>query len=268
MDILRRRPVQIGLGLLIVAIVAIAAFILTRDDAPDAVDADTAAEIAREAAAETSTTTADAAESTDDTTASTDDTAAETTEAAPAGVDGTWTVDNTIGEFSFEEATSSFAGFRIDEVLAGGIDVVAVGRTPTVSGTITIEGTTLTATEIVANLDDISTNDSRRDNAARRAMNTGEFPEATFSLTSPVELGDGAANGDQIAVAAAGDLTINGITQPVTIDITAQLVADIVVVTGSTTITFADWNVDTPSAPIVASLDDFGILEMQLFFRR
>ncbi len=247
----KRRAVQI-VAITVVALAAAGGGLLwwlTKDDAPAAVDASTAAEVAANV---TTTTAAEAAGG----------------DAAPAGIEGTWNVDTSIGEFSFEDATSSFVGFRIDETLAGGIDVVAVGRTPTLSGSISIAGTSLEAATLVANLDDITTNDSRRDNAARRAMNTSEFPEATFELTSAVDLGADPGNGDLVTVDALGDLTINGITQPVTVAITAQLVNGIVIVTGQTDITFADWDIDTPSAPIVASLDDFGILEMQLFFTR
>ncbi len=236
----------IGVG----AIVVIAGFglwWLTRGDPPVAVDASVAAEIAASATTETGATD---------------------TQFAEAGIDGTWTVDTTIGEFSFEDTTASYVGFRIDEVLAGGINTVAVGRTPTVSGEISIEGTSLTSVEIVANLNDIRTNDSRRDNKAREAMNTSAFPEATFRLSAPVDLGADPINGELVAVQAVGEFVINGISQPTTIDITAQLLNGIIVVTGSTGITFADWDISTPSAPIVASLDDFGIIEMQLFFTR
>ena len=48
-------------------------------------------------------------------------------------------VDDEIGEFDFETASGSFAGFRVDEELTIG-EVVAVGRTGGVSGTVTIEG--------------------------------------------------------------------------------------------------------------------------------
>ncbi|NOX29917.1 MAG: YceI family protein [Actinobacteria bacterium] len=235
-----------GLGAIVV-VAGLGLWWLTRGDPPVAVDAGVAAEIAASA-----TTKADAPD----------------TPVVEAGVDGIWTIDTTIGEFSFEDTTASYVGFRIDEVLAGGINTVAVGRTPTLSGAILIEGTSLMSVDIVANLDDIRTNDSRRDNKAREAMNTSDFPEATFSLSSPVDLGADPSSGELVAVQAVGELVINGISQPTTIDITAQLVNGIVVVTGSTEITFADWNITTPSAPIVASLDDFGILEMQLFFTR
>ena len=40
------------------------------------------------------------------------------------------------------------------------------------------------------------------------------------------------------------------------------------VVVGSLEITFADYGVTVPQAPVVVSVDDFGIVEMQLLFTR
>ena len=54
-------------------------------------------------------------------------------------------------------------------------------------------------------------------------------------------------------------------------DLEAQLaddIADVVVVTGSAPVVFADYDVETPSAPIVLSLDDHGVIEFQLFLTR
>lgn len=48
------------------------------------------------------------------------------------GVDGSWTVDTSIG--SFADYTSSFAGFRVDEVLSSIGSTTAIGRTPNVTG--------------------------------------------------------------------------------------------------------------------------------------
>ena len=65
-----------------------------------------------------------------------------TTDAAPtpASVDGTWTVDTSTGGFDFESATGTFAGFRIQENLAGIGATHAVGRTGDVTGSMTISG--------------------------------------------------------------------------------------------------------------------------------
>ena len=114
----------------------------------------------------------------------------------------------------------------------------------------------------------ITTDDSRRDNRVQGALETDQFPTATFELTGPIELGPGAAAGDPVSTSATGDLTVHGITQSVTFDLDAQLVDDTVVVVGSTEINFADYGVTVPSAPIVLSANDFGTVELQLFLVR
>jgi polyisoprenoid-binding protein YceI len=194
----------------------------------------------------------------------------ETTEApgAPEGLDGVWTVDTSVGDFSFEEATSSFLGFRIAEVLASVGSTTAVGRTPEVVGTLTVAGTSITDTVIEADLSQIVTNASRRDRAARRAMGTDEFPIASFTLSVPIDIGAIPAEGEPVLVTAVGDLEIKGVTQPIEIPLEAQLVGDLIVVVGAVDITFADWGVELPTAPGVVSIEDHGILELQLFFRR
>ena len=185
---------------------------------------------------------------------------------AASGIAGTWTVDTSIGTFSFEDSTGTFVGFRVQEELTGIGSTTAVGRTPEVSGTMTIDGTTVTAVSVEANMDAITTNDSRRDDNARRALDTDEFPVATFELTQPIELGDAAASGEPVAVTAIGDLTIHGTTLPVEIPLEAQLVDGVVVVVGSVDVVFADYGVSVPDAPIVVSAEDHGVIELQLFF--
>jgi polyisoprenoid-binding protein YceI len=203
----------------------------------------------------------------DPTTADTDTTAAAPA-AATSAIAGTWTVDTSIGTFSFEDSTGTFVGFRVQEELRGSGSTTAVGRTPDVSGTMTIDGTTVTAVSVEANMDAITTDDSRRDDNARRALATDEFPVATFELTQPIDLGDAAASGEPVAVTAIGDLTIHGTTLPVEIPLEAQLVDGVVVVVvvGSVDVVFADYGVSVPDAQIVVSAEDHGVIELQLFF--
>jgi polyisoprenoid-binding protein YceI len=91
---------------------------------------------------------------------------------------------------SYEDSTGTFVGFRVDEELSGIGSTTAVGRTPTVSGTITIDGTTLTAATIEADMTAITTNDNRRDDNVQAALETDQYPTATFVLTEPIDLGD------------------------------------------------------------------------------
>ncbi len=57
-------------------------------------------------------------------------------------IDGTWNVDTSIG--SFADSTSSFVGYRVQEQLASIGANTAVGRTPNVSGSMTVSGTQVT----------------------------------------------------------------------------------------------------------------------------
>ncbi|WP_419926170.1 YceI family protein [Candidatus Poriferisocius sp.] len=177
-------------------------------------------------------------------------------------------MDTSIGEFSYEDSTGTFVGFRVDEELASIGSTTAVGRTPVVTGSITIDGETVTAVTVEADMSAITTNDSRRDRPVQSALNTAEFPTAVFTLTEPIDLGPDPDSGNPIATTAVGELTVKGTTQPVQIALEAQLVDDTVVVVGSIEIVFADYDVSVPRVPIVLSAEDHGIVELQLFFAR
>jgi polyisoprenoid-binding protein YceI len=182
------------------------------------------------------------------------------------GVDGTWTVDRSIG--SFADYTSAYAGFRVDEVLSSIGSTTAIGRTPDVTGELTIADGALSAAAIEVDLTTIRSDQSRRDPAIQRALETGAYPTASFTLTSPVTLPDAAATGEQVTITAAGDLTIHGVTQAVELTLQASLVDDVIVAVGTVDVTFTDFGVEMPTAPIVVSVEDHGQMEFQLFFSR
>jgi polyisoprenoid-binding protein YceI len=255
-----RRKLLIGTAIgLVVVIAAVAGFLVWffKDDAPDKVTLEDAV-----AEVKDSTTTTAATGSTD---ASADTTATTTASSGTStGIDGTWKPDTTTGTFDYKTATGTFVGFRIDEELQGIGKTEAVGRTGDVSGSMTIEGTKLTAATFDVDLTTITTDQSRRDDKVQSALNTSEHPTATFTLTSPVDLGADAASGDAVKVEATGDLTVNGVTKSVTFTLEAQLVDSTIVVVGDATITFSDFDVEVPSAPIVLSVADTGTVELKL----
>ena len=235
-------------------------------DLEDTTTSDTAAEdnTAEDTSAATAAdTTASAGTSAATGTSAETDTATAAT--STTGIAGTWAVDTSIGTFSIADTTGTFVGFRVAEELASIGATEAVGRTPAVSGSVTIEGTTLTAASIEADLTQIVSDESRREDSIQRALGTSANPTATFTLTQPVELGEAAATGEVVTVTATGTLTVNGVTQEVTVPLSAQLTGDVVTVTGSFDITFADYGVSAPSAPIVISVADTGTVELQLY---
>jgi polyisoprenoid-binding protein YceI len=181
-------------------------------------------------------------------------------------LDGAWVVDTTSGEFDFESATGSFVGFRVQEELAGIGSTTAVGRTNSVTGSLDIEETTANSADFTVDLTTLTTNDSRRNDRVQGALETGEFPEATFTLTEPIDFGDAAKAGEKTTVTATGDLTIHGVTKSVDFQLDTQLVDGTIVVVGSTDVTFSDYGVQAPTAPIVLAVEDHGTLELQLLF--
>lgn len=266
----RKKKLMIGAGVAIV-LLALLAFLaywfIFRDDAPAAVDSTEAAEARQEALAEAQEDPPPAD------TEVVDEPAAEEP-AADGDISGTWNIDTSIGTFGelclTEVCDATFVGFRIDEELASIGAKTVVGRTPGVTGTMTIDGTTITATDIVVDMTGLITDDGSRNNAIRnQAIETAIFPEASFVLTEPIELGAIPGPGEQVQVEATGDLTIHGVTRTETIPLTAELSGDIIVVFGQLgPILLADYDISQPVAAVVLSVEDNAIMELQLFLRR
>jgi polyisoprenoid-binding protein YceI len=183
-----------------------------------------------------------------------------------ATTDGNWTVDTSVGSFS--DFTDSWVGYRVQEQLASIGANTAVGRTPSVSGSLTLQGSTVQSAAISADLTSLRSDDSRRDGQlTRQGIETGTYPTATFTLTQPIDLGSVPADGQTVSVTATGDLTLHGVTRSVQIPLSVTRSGDIVGVTGSLEINFADYNVTPPSSFAVLSIADHGTMELQIYFR-
>lgn len=187
---------------------------------------------------------------------------------AGRGVEGAWTVDNTTGDFDFESASGTFAGFRVQEELARIGHATAVGRTGDVTGTLTIAGDRVTEASFAVDLTTITTNQSQRDRRVQDALDTDEHPEATFRLTEPIALPTGAASGRPVKATGIGELTVHGQTRPVEVGIEARVVKGRIVLVGSVPIKFSDYGVEVPSSPIVLSVEDHGEMEFQILLVR
>jgi polyisoprenoid-binding protein YceI len=183
---------------------------------------------------------------------------------AQDSIDGTWTVDTSIGDI--REGSSTFVGFRVNEVLDPGGDTTAVGRTPDVSGQLDVTGTVIESFVIEADLSTLATDNQFRNGAIQRTLGTDQFPTASFVSTEPVDLGQVPPEGEVFTVSVPGTLTIKGTSQDITVELQAGRGGENVVVVGTWPITFGDFGVSMPSPPIVVSVEDSGLLEWQIFF--
>lgn len=204
----------------------------------------------------------------------TDETADET--ADPAGADGTDPADDeavatdppaseapAVEGARWVITPDSQVGYRVQEVLFG-VDTEAVGRTSQVVGGIVIDGTQVVDGEFVVDVASIESDDGRRDNQFRgRIMSADEFPEAVFTLTAPIELGVEPADGVDVTATATGELTLRGVTNPVTFEVTAQQQNGRIGVLGSIPVVFADYSIANPSFGGVTTEDE-GLVEFVL----
>jgi polyisoprenoid-binding protein YceI len=168
---------------------------------------------------------------------------------------GTWNV-----------TTGSLVGYRVKEVLFGQSNV-AVGRTGEITGSITVDGTKVTAGTFTVDMTTVTSDESRRDGQFQgRIMETATYPTATFKLTQPIDLGSIPSAGVQKTFQANGELTLHGVTKTVTFQLTARHTDSTIQVAGSIPITFADYNIANPSFGSAVTTEDNGILEFALNF--
>jgi polyisoprenoid-binding protein YceI len=179
-----------------------------------------------------------------------------TTAATRTDVDGTWVI-----------TPASELGYRVKETLFG-VSTEGVGRTNAITGELVIVETQVVDANFVVDVASITSDDGRRDGQFRgRIMSAADFPTATFVLSEPIELGTVPEVGEQIVAPATGELTLRGVTNTVTFDVTAQRQDDRIGVLGSIPVVFADYQIANPSISGITT-DDNGLLEFVLVFER
>jgi polyisoprenoid-binding protein YceI len=115
----------------------------------------------------------------------------------------------------------------------------------------------------------VTSDEDRRDNQYRtRIMDVQTHPTSTFQLTSPIDLGSVPALDQEITIPATGNLTLRGVTKPVTFDLSAKRTgADTLAIQGSIPITWSEWSIPEPSfGP--AQVADSGEIEFLLVVAR
>jgi polyisoprenoid-binding protein YceI len=182
--------------------------------------------------------------------------------AAPltGGTNGTWTL---------EASSGSFVGYRIREKLAMlSAPSDAVGRTTAVQGSLSIKGTDVTAVDVKADLTQLTSDESRRDDRIRtEGLESDTFPDAEFTLTSPISLGKKPAQGKVVTATAQGTLNLHGVTKDLTITVQARWSGSAIQVIATIPIAFADYGIVAPNSGFV-SVEDHGTIETSLTFTK
>ncbi len=178
-----------------------------------------------------------------------------TTSAAPLA--GTWTV-----------GSGSLVGYRVNEVLLGQ-NATAVGRTSTVTGHLTIAGSTVSAAAFSVPMATVHSDKSQRDaQFDGRIMDVAQYPTGTFTLTGPIDLAPLPAAAAIKTYTAHGRLTLHGTTRAVTFTLSAERKGSQIEVSGDIPVLFSDYNIQNPSFAGFVTTQDHGLLEFLLVFNR
>lgn len=165
---------------------------------------------------------------------------------------------------SWQVSDGSEAGYRVAEVL-NGQDVIVTGRTSNVEGAFTVsdDGSTLENAQFTVDVASITTDSDRRDSYfTSTTIDTANYPTAELSVSEPVDLGTPVA-GETVTVDVNGELTLAGVTQPVTFTVEVASDGSQVQVASSIPITLSDYGIEAPSLGFV-SVEESGAIEVQL----
>ena len=188
---------------------------------------------------------------------------------ATNGASGDDRVRDLAGTWNVVQGGNSFVGYRVQEELAGIGASTAVGRTQAITGQLNFDGRTITAVQVQADLTQLKSDRSLRDRQlTNQGIETGKFPSATFTLSSPISINNIPNNGEKVMQTVSGKLTLHGVTRDLQLQVEGALEGTQLVVVGNTTILFADYGIDPPRAASVLSIDDKGVMEFQLVFAR
>jgi polyisoprenoid-binding protein YceI len=145
----------------------------------------------------------------------------------------------------------------------------AVGRTSAVSGGIVVDahgGIVAAASRFVIDMASLESDSDRRDNYIRRnTLHTDDHPTAIFVPTAFAGLSFPLPASGEVGFRMTGDLTIRGVTRPVTWDATANIDDGAIRGVARTRFTFDEFEIAKPRVASVLSVDDDIRLEYSFF---
>ena len=187
---------------------------------------------------------------------------------APSGTAAASTAASGSLAGAYRVGSGSVVGYRVNEVLLGQ-STTAVGRTTSVTGHLTIAGSTATAAAFSVPMDTVHSDKSERDGQFDgRIMDVSQYPTGTFTLTSPIVLAPLPATGAIKSYTADGKLTLHGVTRTVTFTLTAERKGAQIDVAGDIPVLFSDFNIQNPSIGGFVTTQDHGLLEFLLVFSK
>ncbi|MEX2080189.1 MAG: YceI family protein, partial [Dehalococcoidia bacterium] len=173
--------------------------------------------------------------------------------------------------FTIVSAQSSASYFADEKLASLPTGSTAEGRT-TIEGVfyLTPEGLAAAqATVFTVDLAGLESSESRRDTRVRGALQTSQFPVATFTASSLDGFpGEFPADGTEITMHLTGILDLRGVQREVTWEVQARRDGDIISAIATINFLYADFNIPVPNIAGFVSVEDDVTLQANIIATR
>jgi len=148
----------------------------------------------------------------------------------------------------------------------------AIGKTKVIEGTIIgkMDGTIVSAqSKFRVDLRTLKSDQAMRDQYIQGStLSTAQYPYAEFVPMEAKGLPKALPADGKVNFQLVGDMTIRGVTKPITWDVTSQVNGDVVTGKAVTKFDFALFNITKPSVARVLSIEDAVQLELDFTLQR
>jgi len=165
------------------------------------------------------------------------------------------------------DSSASHASYHAHEQLVGRtLPSEAVGTSNAVTGTVVIDGDGSilpTQSKITVDLSKLASDESRRDNFIKgNTLQTSRYPTATFVPWKVDGLPAPLPSSGQVTFQLSGDLTVHGVTKPVSWQVAVQFDGTTVTGTATASVNITDFGMTPPKAGPVLGIEDGLTLEL------
>jgi polyisoprenoid-binding protein YceI len=162
----------------------------------------------------------------------------------------------------------SEAAYYADEKLASlPVPSTAKGSTTGVTGSfyLNADGTALDPSQpstFTVDLTTLKSDKDMRDRRVQNALETSQYPAATFTVSRVTGFSPSVAAGDEQSLKLTGTLDLHGVKKEITWDVKARKAGNVITALATVTFAFADFSISPPNVGGFVSVEDHITLQM------
>ena len=172
--------------------------------------------------------------------------------------------------FRIVPANSEAAYFADEKLASLPLPSTAKGSTHDIAGTLflTPDGFQLDASQpstFTVNLTTLTSDKSQRDRRVQnQALETGQYPSATFTVKSVTGYDPGKAEGEEQALKLTGTMDLHGVQKEITWDVKARREGNVITALATVNFKYADFNIPILNIADFVSVQDNVTLQVQI----